>query len=45
MGEWGASQEWLKEGKTWNTVDVEEAFTDRLNAIVENNKRLCNKLS
>ena len=36
VGEWGASQEWLKEGKTWNTVDVEEAFTDRLNAIVEN---------
>ena len=36
VGEWGAGQYWLKEGKTWNTVDVKEAFTERLNAIVEN---------
>lgn len=36
IGEWGASEEWLTEGKTWNTVDVKEAFTERLNTIVEN---------
>jgi len=36
IGEWGASESWLEEGQTWNTVDVEEAFTERLNAIVEN---------
>jgi hypothetical protein len=36
IGEWGASESWLEEGQTWNTVDVEEAFTERLHAIVEN---------
>jgi hypothetical protein len=36
VGEWGASESWLEEGQTWNTVDVKEAFTERLNAIVEN---------
>ncbi len=36
VGEWGASREWLNEGKTWNTVDVKDAFEERLDGIVDN---------
>jgi hypothetical protein len=36
VGEWGASQGWLTEGKTWNTMNVKDAFQERLDAIVDN---------